>query len=72
MGRSDAENETLPGTGHDALVAIERGGERDVSDNPWLRLSGIFADDPLLLPMLDAIYAARDVQRDGLDSTIAG
>ena len=67
MGRSDAEHETLPGTGHDALVAIERGRERDTDDNPWLRLAGIFADDPLLLPLLDEIYAARDAEREAED-----
>ncbi len=26
----------------------------------WLATAGSFADDPMLLPMLDEIYAARD------------
>jgi hypothetical protein len=38
------------------------------AENPWLQLAGIFADDPTLMPMLDAIYAARDADRDALDA----
>jgi predicted RNase H-like HicB family nuclease len=27
--------------------------------NPWLATAGIFADDPALMPLMDAIYAER-------------
>jgi predicted RNase H-like HicB family nuclease len=31
--------------------------------NPWLMTAGIFADDPMLEPMLREIYIARDAER---------
>ncbi len=32
-------------------------------ENPWLATAGIFADDPLLEPMLQEILAAREAER---------
>ena len=31
--------------------------------NPWLMTAGVFADDPMLEPMLREIYIARDAER---------
>ena len=31
--------------------------------NPWLATAGIFADDPMLEPMLQEILAAREAER---------
>ena len=33
--------------------------------NPWLATAGIFAGDPMLEPMLQAILAAREAERVG-------
>jgi len=32
-------------------------------ENAWLATAGVFADDPLLEPLLQDIYAARDAER---------
>ena len=34
-----------------------------VMQNPWLETAGLFADDPLLEPMRQAIYAERNAER---------
>jgi len=34
-----------------------------VQENPWLATAGIFADDPMLEPMLQEILAAREAER---------
>lgn len=36
-----------------------------VQGNPWLATAGIFADDPMLEPMLQEILAAREAERPG-------
>ena len=33
--------------------------------NPWLATAGIFADDPMLEPILQEILAAREAERPG-------
>jgi predicted RNase H-like HicB family nuclease len=32
-------------------------------ENPWLTTAGVFADDPMLEPMLQEILAAREAER---------
>jgi hypothetical protein len=67
---SPVESTSQPVKNAGVGVADEQDAKRsDSAENPWIALAGIFADDPTLMPMLDAIYAARDAERDVLDAT---
>lgn len=45
------------------LAIIDVPVEGEPESNPWLETGGAFADDPILEPMLEEIYAARDAGR---------
>lgn len=44
------------------LVYLDVPGPPAILDNPWLATAGMFADDPTLEPMLQEIYAQRDIE----------
>jgi hypothetical protein len=76
MKHADAAGAIYPAWPSPRVPTDRRIGEMDRAGDgraeseaiPWLQTAGMFADDPLLTPMVEEIYAGREAEREAEDA----